>query len=402
INQLKKFVMDHEMKAGTRIDLFKAKGTGKKVAVIGGGAQGLSAAFFLARLGHEPEILEAQPRLGGILRYVISKDRLPDEVLDWEIQGILDLGVKASTDILVGKNYTIKQLFEKGNEAVLITSGGMDSRKIIRGAGAREQALPGLHLLVDFLSAVSMKANPKIGKQVCIIESDGNAAKVAGLCKDLGAEQVNVITRSQNPNVEDNAYGTTYASSIPVSMSGNEDMIDSLTVESLTSGEQSVIPADTVIIAGGRLPELVLTPVREAGSLKGWQTLETFRGISEKRKEGLFSTVEPGRVSDYTAVVKAAGTGRKIAGLLHRYLMGEELVPQKSPTSEAGARHNVHTIDDLEPIPRNLPEGLPESAIPDSGIPVTDIGFNQDTAVKEASRCLDCGLICYTRAKNNS
>jgi len=82
------------MNTGSRIPITCAPDTGKKIAVIGGGPSGLSCAFFLRRIGHQVNIFEAMPKLGGMLRYGIPEYRLPKRVLDWEIQGILDLGIK--------------------------------------------------------------------------------------------------------------------------------------------------------------------------------------------------------------------------------------------------------------------------------------------------------------------
>ena len=114
INQLKRFVADWEMNSGTRLPIPCAPETGKKVAVIGGGPAGVSCAYFLRRLGHTVNIFEAMPKLGGITRYGIPEYRLPDKVLDWEIQGILDLGIEAYTNHVLGKDFTIQIIERRG------------------------------------------------------------------------------------------------------------------------------------------------------------------------------------------------------------------------------------------------------------------------------------------------
>jgi len=86
INPLKRFVADWERAQGKHAQPYKAPATGKKLAVIGGGVEGLTAAYFLARLGHSPTIFEAQEQLGGLLRHAIPPSRLPREVLDWEMR----------------------------------------------------------------------------------------------------------------------------------------------------------------------------------------------------------------------------------------------------------------------------------------------------------------------------
>jgi hypothetical protein len=80
--------------------------------------------------------------------------------------------------------------------------------------------------------------------------------------------------------------------------------------------------------------------------------------------------------------------------------MNEELAPPNRPVTEYKNIQNVHAIDDLEAIPRNLPENLAGQKQEVRNVPVNDLGFSRETAVKEASRCLNCGLICYTRVRS--
>jgi NADPH-dependent glutamate synthase beta subunit-like oxidoreductase len=158
---------------------------------------------------------------------------------------------------------------------------------------------------------------------------------------------------------------------------------------------------DTLIVDAGRLPEMVFVP--GSGNGKGsWQTVSVYKGYSENRDCGVFDTVESGRVSDYTAVVKAVGAGRKIVRQVHHYLNGEEIKPQQHLTIETKDIQNVYKIDDLETIPRNLPQDLGSSGKTGMDVPAADLGFTQELAKKEATRCLDCGLICYTRVKMTS
>jgi NADPH-dependent glutamate synthase beta subunit-like oxidoreductase len=107
INYLKRFVADWEMNSGHRLHIPVAPSSGKKVAVVGSGPAGLSAAYFLCRLGHEVTIYEKRSQLGGMLRYGIPEYRLPKKILDWEINGILELGITARTNVDFGSDFTI-------------------------------------------------------------------------------------------------------------------------------------------------------------------------------------------------------------------------------------------------------------------------------------------------------
>ena len=98
------------MNSGKRLPISCAPDTGKKVAVIGGGPAGLSCAYFLRRLGHDVTIFDAMPKLGGMIRYGIPEYRLPKEVLAWEIDGILNLGIEDKPNVSLGRDFDIGSL----------------------------------------------------------------------------------------------------------------------------------------------------------------------------------------------------------------------------------------------------------------------------------------------------
>ena len=151
INALKRFCADFEKENGKRILPFKAPETNRSIAIVGGGIEGLSTAFFLARLGHTPTVFEATAALGGLLRTAIARNRLPMEILDWDIDGVREMGVRTETEKVFGKDFTLDSLFTDGHEAVFIASGGWDSR-LVRGTGSEiESPIPGTLLLIDLL-----------------------------------------------------------------------------------------------------------------------------------------------------------------------------------------------------------------------------------------------------------
>jgi formate dehydrogenase beta subunit len=118
INQLKRFAADFEMNSGRRLPIVCAPDTGKRVAVIGAGPAGLSCAYFLRRLGHGVTIYEAMPEMGGMIRYGIPEYRLPKKTLQWEIDGILNLGVKSHTNVRLGVDFDIPSLLSDGFDAI--------------------------------------------------------------------------------------------------------------------------------------------------------------------------------------------------------------------------------------------------------------------------------------------
>jgi Na+-translocating ferredoxin:NAD+ oxidoreductase RNF subunit RnfB len=128
INYLKRFAADFERESGERILPYRAPPSGRSIAVVGGGVEGLSTAFFAARLGHRVTVYDANPKLGGLLRSAIAKERLPEEILDWDIEGILEIGVAAETGKVMGKDFTVDALLRQDVDAVFLAAGGWDSR----------------------------------------------------------------------------------------------------------------------------------------------------------------------------------------------------------------------------------------------------------------------------------
>ena len=175
---------------------YKAPATGRKIAVIGGGVEGLSVAFFVARLGHDTTVFEATAKLGGLLRSAISKDRLPEGILDWDIEGIMEMGVKVETQKALGRDFTIKSLIEEGFDAVFLAAGGWDSR-LARGATVEiESPIPGTYVLVDLIRfGARQKEAISIESNVVIAGGGKLALDAVKVCKEMGAATITVLFR---------------------------------------------------------------------------------------------------------------------------------------------------------------------------------------------------------------
>jgi formate dehydrogenase beta subunit len=128
INFLKRYAADVEKDQGVHIQPFKAPATGRRIAVVGGGVEGLSAAFFSTRLGHDVTVFEATEHMGGLLRSAIARYRLPMDILDWDIEGIAEMGVEIETGKALGRDVSVANLLAQGNDAVFLAVGGWDSR----------------------------------------------------------------------------------------------------------------------------------------------------------------------------------------------------------------------------------------------------------------------------------
>ena len=188
IRGLKRFAVDH---AGDVPLPVPAVATGKKVAVIGGGPGGISAAYYLTLMGHEVTIFEQRKKLGGMLRYGIPNYRLPREELDREINHLLSLGIHVKTEVTVGEDPNIADLREE-YDAVYIAIGAHIDRKI----GIEGEEAQGVISAVELLREIGDDEMPDFtGKEIVVIGGGNVAMDVARSAVRLGAKQVRIAYR---------------------------------------------------------------------------------------------------------------------------------------------------------------------------------------------------------------
>ena len=185
---LKRFAVDHAKAEPAKILYEK---TGKTIGIIGGGPGGLTAAYYLAQMGHQVTVYEQRPKLGGMLRYGIPDYRLPQEVLERDIEHILTTGINVITDVSIGRDVTMEDI-QKSYDAVYISIGAHNDKKIgIEGEDAE-----------NVVSAVSLlrridegNAPDFTGKRICVIGGGNVSMDATRTAKRLGAESVTCVYR---------------------------------------------------------------------------------------------------------------------------------------------------------------------------------------------------------------
>ena len=416
INYLKRYAADYEKESGDRILPYKAPTTGRKIAVVGGGVQGLSTAFFVARLGHDATVFEATPKLGGLLRSAISKDRLPEEILDWDIEGIVEMGVKIETQKALGKDFSVDALFQEGFGAVFLASGGWDSR-LARGAtGEIESPIPGTYMLVDLMRfGTQASGSIPVESDVVIVGGGCLALDAAKVCKELGAKTITVLFREtwedspiSDAEVEKRALtdlNVIYNAAIN-RLVGETDRLDQVEYIEADTLKRTVIPAQTLVFATGRFPELVFVrPETEAAEeaaeneagdsspnlSSAWEGIQTYKQPEFKGEVGLFA--EGDVLADYSAAIKAIGAGRRAAASIHQVMHGLTPNLAEKVITPQSTLQNVYHVEKVQANQRQIMPICSGKELAICG--EIERGFSGDMAKEEASRCLQCGLICY-------
>ncbi len=419
INHLKRFAADYEMRSGERITPFKAPETGKRVAVIGGGPAGLTCAFYLARYGHSPTILEAMPKLGGMLRYGIPEYRLPKAVLDWEIEGILAMGVEVRTGVAMGEDFTLKSLKEEGFEAVFLGTGAWDSR----GLGVEGEELQGILPGTRFLIDRGLDKETPVGDRVAIIGGGNTALDAARTSWRLGAKEVTIIYRRSRKEMPANDIEIEEAEkegvrfhylAAPTRLMGEKGRLTHLEYIEMELGEpdesgrrrpvpkpgtETVIPVDNVIAAIGQFPVTGFLKDDEV-TLTRWNTIEV---VNEKTGQTNLEWVFAGgdAVTGASIAVEAIGAGRRAARSINLYLRGEEV---RVPQEVIGKDSELPDVEELIGVPESTRARMPELTVEARRLSFEEVerGLSEEMARGEAERCLRCGLICYRKETQES
>lgn len=419
INQLKRFVADREMHSGKRIPVPCAPDTGKKVAVIGGGPAGLTCAYYLRRLGHDVTIYEAMPKLGGMIRYGIPEYRLPKKVLDWEIEGILNLGIRVHTHVKLGIDFDLPSMVAAGYDAVFLGVGAWKDYSLkIPG-----EDLSGCYTGIDFLSRTASGETIPIGRRAVVVGGGNTAIDCVRTLIRLGAEEVTILYRRTRKEMPANAVEIEAAEhegvkfiflAAPVRVVGDEQAnathLEYLKMELgepdasgrrrpvPVEGSETLLEADMIISAIGQQPEITFKEEgKRVQSLKTtrWNTIDVNPETLQSSIPYIFAAGDA--ATGPSLVVDAIGGGRRAARSIHLYLSGQAVTP---PEKSLFKRHIPGTLFDSVPGIQKIPRvPMPELPVEEricSFVEVDQV-ISEEDAKKESSRCLDCGRICYNK-----
>ena len=379
---------------------------GKKVAVIGAGPSGLSAANDLARLGYSVAIYESFPIPGGMLNVGIPPYRLPREVVGQAIEEVRRLGVGIITGTPIGKELNLEVLRKKYN-AVYIAAGAHKAEKL----GIPGEDLQGVIHGVTFMRMVNLEEDLKIGTRVTVVGGGNTAMDAARSSLRLGAKEVFILyrrSREEMPvdpreleQVEEEGIKIYYLTQ-PIRVLSRDGIrvsgvrcIRNRLGDFEKDGRRRPIPIegtefeidiDLLIPAVSQSPDISFLPEEIGLEISKWDRLSVNPETFETNVHGIFAGGD--FVTGPRDVIRVIADGRKAALSIHTYLSGEEF--EKKP-AHFTAVSEVKIDPDLEKIPRQKIDTIPirERKSVDKEV---ELGFSNEVAVKEAIRCLQCHI----------
>ncbi len=381
--------------------------TGQVVAVVGAGPAGLTAAFYLAREGHQVDVFDAMPKGGGMLRYGIPEYRLPKSVLDQEIELIEKMGVNFLYNTRIGQDVSLDYLV-KEYDAVFLGIGAWQSSSM----RCKGEDLPGVIGGIDFLRQVAMNENVKIGQRVAIVGGGNTAMDAARTATRLGAGQVTVVyrrTRAEMPaedieikEAEEEGVIFKYLVA-PLEVTEENGSVNAIRLQVMELGEpdtsgrrspvakpgvEEILSVDTVISAIG---QAVLPDGLEAAGLSRWGSLAADDKTMATRIPGVFAGGDG--VTGPGIAIEAVAQGRRAAMSMIEYLKGREIgIDEPYLVEQPGINpeeFNCYEKASRTPMPHRKPADRRDNFYE------VNLGLAEMDAQKEAQRCLECGCKDY-------
>jgi len=405
---LKRYAADKDAEQADRYMPQLAPKTGKKVAIVGSGPAGLTAAWFLLRNGHEVMIIEASAQAGGMMRYGIPRFRLPESVIESDIATLVEMGLTFQYNTRFGKDVTLESV-KRDYDALFIAAGAQKAATMNIEGEHETNVVSG----IEFLRKAASGEQPHPGNRVVVTGGGNTAIDAARTAVRLGASNVTILYRRSHKEMPANILEIHEALAEGISLIewaapvAIQRINDALTITAITmqpgeldasgrrkpvpvAGSEFTITADTIISAIGQ--QIDSTVAHAAGVATGnyGELVVHADTLQSQNTPWLFAGGDC--VTGTDTAIRAVEQGKRAAHSINLFLNGDNVVAAKSLfNSSYGARDEAPQAfyQRKQPTPRiAIPELTPSERIASFSEVVT--GYTEELARAEAERCLQC------------
>lgn len=416
IRQLKRHAADADLAAHEAYVPEKKPAKHRKIAVVGSGPGGLTAGYYLSNEGYDVTVFESMPKAGGWLRYGIPEYRLPKDILDKEIELMCRNGMQVETNKKLGVDFTLSQLSEDYDAVCLAVGASQAVEMNYSGSD-----LDGCYLGVDYLKDYVTEQNYVTGKKVAVIGGGNTAIDCARTARRAGADTTLIYrrTRDEMPaedyeivEAEHEGVKFHFLTNPAENIADENGRVKAIRLERMAlgepdaSGRRSPKPTgeffteafDTVIAAVSQKPDLSFLENDDLSiPLTRWNTSESDSQTMHTGTGNIFS-IGDFRRGPATAV-EAVGDGRVAAKAIDLFLNGD-MADMPKPAFNSRKEKKLAQVDPLhfENIQKVARSIMPEltPAQREQSFAEVELGFDNEEAMKEAARCLECGCQANT------
>ncbi len=408
IRDLKRFVADYAYNLGVKYTPKVKEKREERIAIIGAGPAGLSAAWDLAIAGYPVTVFEALPVAGGMLAVGIPEYRLPKDVLQKEIKDIENLGVAIRLNTAIDD---IESLFKDDYKAVFIAAGAHKGVK----AGIPGEECEGVYDAIEFLKDINMGKEVNMGKRVAVIGGGNSAIDSARVALRKGAEVVEVFYRREKKDMPALSEEVIAAEeegivfhflTVPTEVLGRDGKVCGLKLTKmelkefdrsgrrtpyLVENSENEVTVDTVIEAIGQRSDISFIKNNEVETRRGGAIVVDKRTLATT-KEGVFAGGDI--ASGPQTVIEAISAGQRAASSIRRYLQGKELSPliKRIEEYEPIAVSSIPPTDEEMKVKARITAAEISISRRKKSFREAKLAYTPEEAIAEASRCLRCDL----------
>ena len=411
IDEVKRFIADHDMREATRFVPKMVNQIGRpyaeKIAVIGAGPAGMSCAYYLAQKGYPVTVFDRNPVPGGMLTLGIPSFRLEKDVLNAEIDILKEMGVEFRCGVEVGKDVTIQQLRDEGYKGFYLAIGAQKSAKLHIPGEELEGVLGG----VDFLREVNLGNKPDIGRRCAVIGGGNVAMDVCRSAVRLGAEETYVFYRRSEAEMPADPEEVREAMeegvkfrflSAPVEIIGTDGRVSAIKIEKIELGEPDERGRRKPVGTGEFEIVVIDSVIGAVGQTVDWGTLDVGALKTTKKNTAeadslTYQTAQPDIFVGgdcYTGpkfAIDAIAAGKEAAISLHRYVHPGQTLTAGRDRREYRALDKEHAMIGVGGFDREHRQTPGYNAAKAKTFADARVTFTEEQVRKECARCLGCG-----------